>query len=82
MRSHYDFSGGVRGKYAAQYAEGTVGVVLDADVEEVFSDSVAATDRMLVGASDRVLRGKLRRKDVSAFEQPIASTDVPNRDDE
>lgn len=23
MRSHYDFSGGIRGKYAARYAEGT-----------------------------------------------------------
>ena len=28
MRDHYDFSGGVRGKYAARYAEGSNVVVL------------------------------------------------------
>jgi hypothetical protein len=28
MRDHYDFSGGVRGKYAARYLEGTNVVVL------------------------------------------------------
>jgi len=32
MRSHYDFSGGVRGKYAARYAQGTNVVVLAPDV--------------------------------------------------
>src|ERR1019366_116572 len=40
MRSHYDFSGGVRGKYAARYAEGTNVVVLAPDVSEVFPDSI------------------------------------------
>jgi hypothetical protein len=38
MRDHYDFSGGVRGKYAKRYAEGTNVVVLDPDVAEVFKD--------------------------------------------
>jgi hypothetical protein len=32
----YDFSGGVRGKYAARYAQGTNVVVLDADVAAAF----------------------------------------------
>jgi hypothetical protein len=34
MRSRYDFSGGIRGKYAARYAEGTNVVVLAPDVAE------------------------------------------------
>ncbi len=39
MRDEYDFSGGVRGKYAARYAEGTNIVVLDSDVAEIFPTS-------------------------------------------
>jgi hypothetical protein len=39
MLEEYDFSGGVRGKYAARLARGGHVVVLDADVAEVFSDS-------------------------------------------
>ena len=39
MRSHYDFSGGVRGKYAARYREGTNVVLLDPDVAAAFPDS-------------------------------------------
>ena len=36
MRAEYDFSGGVRGKYAKRYAEGTNIVVLEPDVAEAF----------------------------------------------
>lgn len=36
MRDRYDFRSGVRGKYAARYAEGTNVVVLDPDVAEMF----------------------------------------------
>lgn len=39
MLEEYDFSGGVRGKYAARYAQGSNVVVLDPDVAEVFPDS-------------------------------------------
>jgi hypothetical protein len=46
MRPEYDFSRGVRGKYAKRYAEGTNVVVLDPDVSEVFSDS-ASVNRAL-----------------------------------
>jgi hypothetical protein len=36
MRDHYDFSGGVRGKYAKTFAEGTNVVLLEPDVAEAF----------------------------------------------
>lgn len=39
MRDHYDFTGGVRGKYAKKYAEGSNVVVLDPDVAEHFRTS-------------------------------------------
>ncbi len=39
MRDYYDFSGGVRGKYAKRYAEGTNVVVLAPDVAKVFPDT-------------------------------------------
>jgi hypothetical protein len=46
MREEYDFSGGVRGKYAARYAEGTNLVRLDPDVAKVFPDSAAVNDAL------------------------------------
>jgi hypothetical protein len=60
MRSHYDFSGGVRGKYAARYAEGTNVVVLAPDVAEVFPDSIAVNEalRTLVRMSAKTVRVK------------------------
>ncbi|MGA2914667.1 MAG: hypothetical protein ABSE89_01420 [Sedimentisphaerales bacterium] len=36
MRKEYDFSKGVRGKYAARYRAGTNIVLLDPDVAKVF----------------------------------------------
>jgi len=41
MLAEYDFSHGVRGKHAQQYAEGTNVVVLSPDVAEFFPDSEA-----------------------------------------
>lgn len=38
-RSEYDFSEGVRGKYADRYAQGTNIVLLDPDLCDRFSDS-------------------------------------------
>jgi len=60
MRDHYDFSGGVRGKYAARYFEGTNVVVLAPDVAEVFPDSIAVNEalRTLVRMSARTIRTK------------------------
>lgn len=54
MREEYDFSGGVRGKYADRYAAGTNVVVLDPDVAEAFpsSDSVNSALRRLLRSQD------------------------------
>jgi len=55
MRAEYDFSKGVRGKYAKRYAEGTNVVFLDADVLKVFPTSAAVNRalRSLVAARSR-----------------------------
>jgi hypothetical protein len=41
MREEYDFSRGVRGKYAQRYAQGTNVVVLEPDVACVFPNAEA-----------------------------------------
>ena len=46
LRAEYDFSGGVRGKYARRYALGTNVVVLEPDVAKAFPSS-AAVNRSL-----------------------------------
>jgi hypothetical protein len=52
MRDEYDFSRGVRGKYAAQFAKGANVVVLDPDVAEVFPDAEAVNQALrLLAAS-------------------------------
>lgn len=60
----YDFSGGVRSKYAARYAEGTNIVVLDPDVAAVFPTGTAVNEalRALAGIIERHGRGKPRRR--------------------
>ena len=60
MRDHYDFSGGVRGKYAARYAVCANGVVLAPDVADVFPDSIAVNKalRTLLRISGKTLRSK------------------------
>jgi hypothetical protein len=54
----YDFSQGVRGKYAKRYAEGTNIVVLSPDVAEYFPDSEAvnAALRSLVEIARKTAR--------------------------
>ncbi len=63
LRSHYDFSSGVRGKYAARYAEGANVVVLAPDVAEVFPDSIAVNEalRTLVRISGNTVGVKKAR---------------------
>jgi hypothetical protein len=58
MLEEYDFSRGVRGKYARQYAEGSNVVVLSPDVAAVFSDSKAVNDalRTLIAAARQTAR--------------------------
>ena len=55
MRSEYDFSGAVRGKYYRRYLESSNVVVIDADVHERFSNSEAVNDalRTLIRAAGK-----------------------------
>jgi hypothetical protein len=46
MRSEYDFSGGVRGKYYEDYKQSTNIIVLEPDVAEVFRDSAAVNEAL------------------------------------
>jgi hypothetical protein len=46
VRNHYDFSGGVRGKYARRYTEGTNVVVLDPDVARLFPTGEAVNETL------------------------------------
>ncbi len=46
MLDEYDFSKGVRGKYARRYAEGTNVVVLAPDVAAVFPDSASVNEAL------------------------------------
>jgi hypothetical protein len=56
MRTNYDFSGGIRGKYAARYAQGTNVVVLEPDVAKFFPNSE------VVNKSLRALASLLREQ--------------------
>jgi hypothetical protein len=56
MRAEYDFSKGVRGKYARRYAQGANVVVLEPDVAKVFPNAEA------VNSSLRALAGIIRRR--------------------
>jgi hypothetical protein len=60
----YDFSGGVRGKYAARFAAGTNVVILSPDVAEIFPDSVAVNEalRTLVRISGKRIALRSSRK--------------------
>jgi hypothetical protein len=51
LRAHYDFSGGVRGKYAKRVPPGTYFVLLDPDLAKAFRSE---------GAVNRALRQYLR----------------------
>ena len=43
MKDEYDFSKGVRGKYAKQYVEGTNVILLDPDVAKEFPTSLSSS---------------------------------------
>ena len=62
IRNHYDFSGGVRGKYARRYAEGTNVVLLDPDVARLFPnrDAVNETLRAVAQIVEIQKRGRHR----------------------
>lgn len=56
----YDFSSGVRGKYAARFARGSHVVVLDPDVARVFTDSESVNQAL------RALAGIIRQQSEKA----------------
>ena len=60
MREEYDFTSGVRGKYAQRFAEGTNLVVLEPDVAKSFpnSASVNAALRKLLADAEPVKSGR------------------------
>ena len=62
LLEEYDFSGGVRGKYARRYAKGTNVVVIDPDVAKYFPDheSVNESLRGLVSIIKRQTKKRAR----------------------
>lgn len=57
MLPEYDFSKGIRGKYAKRYAQGTNIVMLDPDVYEYFPDQKSVNEAL------RSLAAIIRRKE-------------------
>jgi hypothetical protein len=56
MREEYDFAGGVRGKYADSYRDGTNVVLLDPELAAAFPDSKSVNDalRALLAIATRI----------------------------
>ena len=46
MRDEYDFSKGVRGKYAERYKQGTNTVLLDPELRKTFPDDKAVNEAL------------------------------------
>ena len=46
MLEEYNFTGGVRGKYAKRYSEGTNVVVIDPDLAEYFPDNDSVNEAL------------------------------------
>jgi hypothetical protein len=62
MRAEYDFSKGVRGKYAAKYRSGTNLILLEPDIAQAFPDS-KAVNRALRALLDAVpVRGRRKTR--------------------
>jgi hypothetical protein len=62
MRREYDFSGAVRGRTAARYAEGTNVIVVGHDVLDVFPDSVSVNEALRALAPVIRRRREMRRR--------------------
>lgn len=59
MLDEYDFSKGVRGKYAERFAEGSNIIVLSPDVAEVFPDSESVNEALR--ALIKIMQGRLKK---------------------
>ena len=64
MLPHYDFTGGVRGKYAERVRKGTNVVLLDRDVQEMFPNS-EAVNRALRAVGELIKSATPKRKKVA-----------------
>ena len=64
MLDEYDFSKGMRGKYAQRYATGSNVVVISPDVAELFPDSESVNEalRMLVKIAQRAKKASVWQK--------------------
>jgi hypothetical protein len=60
IHAEYDFSNGVRGKYAKRYPKDCVMVVLDPDVAKIFPDGKSVNNAL------RAISGILKRAKKSA----------------
>ena len=68
MLPEYDFSRGVRGKYAARMAKGSNVVVLDRDVQKLFPDSASV---------NKALRALAQA--VAAAKKPVSRKAAPRK---
>jgi len=59
MLPEYDFSGGLRGKYANRFAQGTIMVVLDPDVAELSPDPKSVNNALR--ALGHIIRERTRK---------------------
>jgi len=59
MKKEYDFSKGVKGKYAKQYAEGTNLVLLDPDVAKVFKSRASVNEALRAIA--KIIQGQRQK---------------------
>ena len=69
MLEEYDFSSGIRGKYAPRVGEGTNVVILDPDVSVAFpdSESVNRALRMLIEIAQRESEAKVLAEKRAAY---------------
>jgi hypothetical protein len=85
MLEEYDFSRGVRGKYAQRYAEGVNVVVIDPDIAEYFPDhdSVNQSLRSLVSIIKKRqaagVRASTRAKEQAGTSYRRSSSPTPKK---
>ena len=65
MLEGYDFSKGIRGKYAKRYSKGTNVVIIDPDVAEFFPDENSVNDAL------RSLIPIIKKREKRAAEQSV-----------
>lgn len=66
IRQEYDFSRGVRGKWAASYAEGTKVVLIAPDLAKVFRTSKQVNDALRALVAAKIRKQRPRRPKLTA----------------